>query len=72
MSYSKLSAKHLLPAWIKHLVAQHEQIDPPYAWVVGRGGGRVDGEAQGGPPRGIPVQKKSQLTSQLKSQLTEL
>ena len=39
---------------------------------AGREGGGVDGEAQGGRPRGTPVQKKSQLTSQLKSQLTEL
>ncbi|GDX80182.1 hypothetical protein LBMAG42_19930 [Deltaproteobacteria bacterium] len=41
VSYSKLDAKRLLPAWIRHLAANAAGLQPAVTWAVGRakGGG---------------------------------
>lgn len=37
VSYSKLDAKRLLPAWIRHLAASAAGLQPAVTWAVGRG-----------------------------------
>lgn len=42
ISYSKLDAKRLLQAWIRHLAANAAGLQPAVTWAVGRGKGGGD------------------------------